>query len=124
MDRDRRWERTKLAYDAIVHAQGLRAPTGHEAIADSYERHETDEFIRPTVIGDYDGAADGDAVVVFNFRPDRVRQIVRALGETDFAEFPRGSAPHLDMTTMTRYRGDWDFPVAFDPRDPEATLAE
>jgi 2,3-bisphosphoglycerate-independent phosphoglycerate mutase len=124
MDRDRRWERTKLAYDAIVHAQGLRAPTVHEAIADSYERHETDEFIRPTVIGDYDGAADGDAVVVFNFRPDRVRQIVRALGETDFAEFPRGSAPHLDVTTMTRYQADWDYPVAFDPQDPEATLAE
>jgi 2,3-bisphosphoglycerate-independent phosphoglycerate mutase len=124
MDRDRRWERIKLAYDAIVHSQGMRAPTVHEAIADSYERHETDEFIRPTVIGDYDGAADGDAVVVFNFRPDRVRQIVRALGETDFAEFPRGSAPHLDVTTMTRYQADWDYPVAFDPQDPEATLAE
>jgi 2,3-bisphosphoglycerate-independent phosphoglycerate mutase len=124
MDRDRRWERTKLAYDAIVHGQGLRAPTAHEAIADAYERHETDEFIRPTVIGDYDGAADGDAVLVFNFRPDRMRQIVRALGETEFGEFPRGAAPRLDVTTMTRYRADWDYPVAFDPQDPDTTLAE
>ena len=55
MDRDRRWERTKLAYDAIVHAEGLRAPTAAEAVADAYERDETDEFVRPTVIGDYDG---------------------------------------------------------------------
>ena len=62
MDRDRRWERTKLAYDAIVHAQGLHAATAAEAVAEAYERGETDEFIKPTVIGDYDGAADGDVV--------------------------------------------------------------
>ena len=59
MDRDTRWERTKLAYDAIVHAEGLRAASAAEAIAASYERGETDEFVKPTVIGDYDGVADG-----------------------------------------------------------------
>ena len=73
MDRDTRWERIKLAYDAIVHADGLRAPTAAEAIEDSYEREETDEFVKPTVIGDYDGAAAGDVAIFFNFRPDRAR---------------------------------------------------
>ena len=91
MDRDRRWERTRLAYDAIVHGQGLRAESAAAAIAEAHERGETDEFIRPTVIGDYDGVADGDAVLHFNFRPDRARQLVAALGERDFDEFHRGA---------------------------------
>ena len=124
MDRDRRWERTKLAYDAIVHAEGQRASSAAEAVESAYERGETDEFIRPTVIGGYDGAADGDVVLAFNFRPDRMRQIIRALGESDFDEFPRGSAPTLDITTMTRYQEAWDYPVAFEPVEPETTLAE
>ncbi|HYU61324.1 MAG TPA: 2,3-bisphosphoglycerate-independent phosphoglycerate mutase [Solirubrobacterales bacterium] len=124
MDRDRRWERTKLAYDAIVHGEGLRAASPEEAIRASYERDETDEFIRPTVIGEYDGAADGDAVLCFNFRPDRMRQIVRALGEPGFDEFPRGPAPRLHLTTMTEYQAEWVYPVAFAPREPETTLAE
>ena len=124
MDRDRRWERTKLAYDAIVHAEGLRAPTAESAIAAAHERGETDEFIRPTVIGDYDGAADGDVFLHFNFRPDRARQLVRALGEPGFEEFDRGPAGWFEVTTLTEYRADWDYPVAFAPRPPEATLAE
>ena len=124
MDRDRRWERTKLAYDAIVHAEGLRATTALEAVEASYEHDETDEFIRPTVVGDYDGAAAGDVVVCFNFRPDRMRQIVRALGEQDFREFPRGSGPPFDVTTMASYKEEWDYPVAYEPFEPETTLAE
>jgi 2,3-bisphosphoglycerate-independent phosphoglycerate mutase len=124
MDRDRRWERTKLAYDAIVHAQGLRAPSVIEAVEASYERDETDEFIRPTVIGDYDGAADGDVVLALNFRPDRMRQIVTALGDPSFGEFPRGVEPRLEITTMTRYREGWTYPVAFTAAEPETTLAE
>jgi 2,3-bisphosphoglycerate-independent phosphoglycerate mutase len=124
MDRDRRWERTKLAYDAIVHAQGLRAASAGEAVRASHERGETDEFVRPTVIDGYDGAGDGDAVLFFNFRPDRARQLVRALGEPDFGEFPRGPAPRLDVTTMTEYREEWDYPIAFPPRDPETTLSK
>ena len=58
MDRDTRWERTKLAYDAIVHAEGLRAASASEAVEAAYERGETDEFVKPTVIGDYDGVAE------------------------------------------------------------------
>ena len=124
MDRDRRWERTKLAYDAIVHAQGQRADGAAEAVAAADERDETDEFIRPTVIGDYDGAADGDVAIHFNFRPDRARQLVMALCEPDFDEFDRGDAPDIELTTLTSYRAEWTYPVAFPPREPEATLAE
>jgi 2,3-bisphosphoglycerate-independent phosphoglycerate mutase len=124
MDRDRRWERTKLAYDAIVHARGLRASSAAEAIGDSYGRGETDEFVRPTVIGDYDGVVDGDAILHFNFRPDRARQLVQALGEADLEEFPRGRAPQVHLTTLTEYRKGWEDPVAFPPRAPATTLAQ
>jgi 2,3-bisphosphoglycerate-independent phosphoglycerate mutase len=124
MDRDRRWDRVNAAYDAIVHAQGLRAASSVDAATESYGRDETDEFIRPTVIGDYDGMADGDAVLHFNFRPDRARELVRALGESDFDEFPRGTPPRLQLTTLTEYQKGWDYPVAFPPQVPEVTLAQ
>ncbi|MDQ2939285.1 MAG: 2,3-bisphosphoglycerate-independent phosphoglycerate mutase [Actinomycetota bacterium] len=123
MDRDRHWERIKLAYDAIVHAQGLTTDTPEEAVRSSYERDETDEFIKPTVVGDYDGAAAGDVAVFINFRPDRARQLTMALAEPDFDKFPRGDGPILDLTTMTEYRKGWPYPVAFPPQEPEVTLA-
>ncbi len=123
MDRDTRWERTKLAYDAIVHARGLHAPSAAAAITESYERDETDEFVKPTVIGDYDGAAEGDIAFFINFRPDRARQMSRALAEPGFDEFPRDAAP-LDLTTMTAYRKGWPYPVAFPEQRPATTLAE
>ncbi|MFN8162862.1 MAG: 2,3-bisphosphoglycerate-independent phosphoglycerate mutase [Solirubrobacterales bacterium] len=124
MDRDTRWERTKLAYDAIVHARGLRAASAAEAIESSYERGETDEFVKPTVIGDYDGAAAGDVAVFINFRPDRARQMTRALAEPGFDEFSRAGGPALDLTTMTEYRKGWPYPVAFPKQRPKTTLAE
>jgi 2,3-bisphosphoglycerate-independent phosphoglycerate mutase len=123
MDRDTRWERTKLAYDAIVHARGLHAGTAVEAVEAAYERDETDEFVKPTVIGDYDGAAAGDVAIFVNFRPDRARQMSRALADPDFAEFPRNGAT-LDLTTMTAYRKGWPYPVAFPEQRPRTTLAE
>ncbi|HXV06094.1 MAG TPA: 2,3-bisphosphoglycerate-independent phosphoglycerate mutase [Solirubrobacterales bacterium] len=124
MDRDTRWERTKLAYDAIVHARGLHAATAAEAIEASYERDETDEFVKPTVIGDYDGAAPGDVAIFVNFRPDRAREMTRALAEPGFEEFSRSGGPVLDLTTMTEYRKGWPYPVAFPEARPKATLAE
>jgi 2,3-bisphosphoglycerate-independent phosphoglycerate mutase len=123
MDRDTRWERTKLAYDAIVHARGLRAPSALAAITESYERGETDEFVKPTVIGDYDGAVAGDVAIFVNFRPDRARQMSRALADPDFDEFPRNGAT-LDLTTMTEYRKGWPYQVAFPEQRPQTTLAE
>jgi 2,3-bisphosphoglycerate-independent phosphoglycerate mutase len=124
MDRDKRWERVKLAYDAIVHGQGLHADDAASAIAEAHEREETDEFIKPTVIGDYDGVADGDVVIHFNFRPDRAREMVMALAEEGFEEFSSGGRPDLELTTFTRLHDDWEFPVAFPPKAPATTLAE
>jgi 2,3-bisphosphoglycerate-independent phosphoglycerate mutase len=123
MDRDTRWERIKLAYDAIVHARGLHAPSSSAAITESYDRDETDEFVKPTVIGDYDGAAEGDVAIFINFRPDRARELGRALSEPGFDEFSRGAAP-LDLTTMTEYRKGWPYPVAFPEQRPQTTLGE
>jgi 2,3-bisphosphoglycerate-independent phosphoglycerate mutase len=124
MDRDTRWERTKLAYDAIVHGEGLRAASSEEAIESAYGREESDEFVRPTVVGEYDGAREGDAAIFVNFRPDRARQMTRALAEPDFDEFPRSGGPLLDLTTMTVYRKGWPYPVAFPEARPRTTLAE
>ena len=126
MDRDQRWERTKLAHDAIVHARGLEAPSALTAIRESYEREpHGDEFVQPTVIGGYDGVRDGDVVLHMNFRPDRARQFVMALADPAFDAFDRGpGAARVNLTTITRYRDDWDYPVAFEPMEPETTLAE
>ncbi len=124
MDRDTRWERVKLAYDAIVHAQGQKAATSAAAIQSSYDDGVTDEFVKPTVIGDYDGAAAGDVAIFVNFRPDRAREMTRALAEPGFDEFSRAGGPTLDMTTMTEYRKGWPYPVAFPEQRPKTTLAE
>jgi 2,3-bisphosphoglycerate-independent phosphoglycerate mutase len=124
MDRDQRWERTKKAYDAIVHAEGLEAGTPDQAIHEGYERGETDEFIEPTVINGYDGADADEPFLFANFRPDRARQLTLALGTDGFGEFDRGGAGPFAVTTMTRYRKGWPYPVAFPPREPETTLAE
>jgi 2,3-bisphosphoglycerate-independent phosphoglycerate mutase len=124
MDRDNRWNRTKRAYDAIVRAEGLPAGSAQEAIRLAYGRGETDEFIQPTVIGARRPLRDGDSVFTFNFRPDRMRQIVRALGEPGFDEFDRRGFPAIRLTTMTRYQEEWEYPVAFPESRPEVTLAQ
>ncbi len=84
MDRDRRWERLELAYDALVHDRGLRAASARAAVLESYGRDETDEFILPTVVSDDPDSRirDGDGVVFFNFRPDRARELSAALTQT------------------------------------------
>ena len=97
MDRDRRWDRIARAWDAIVHGRSdvPEAGSGEEAVRAAYERGETDEFIQPTLVGEEGRIRDGDAVVFFNFRPDRARELTRALGEDDFADFDRGERPHV-----------------------------
>jgi 2,3-bisphosphoglycerate-independent phosphoglycerate mutase len=123
MDRDRRWDRTKLAWDAIVHGRAeFAAASGRDAVLAAYERGETDEFIRPTLVEE-GRIRSGDSVVFFNFRPDRARQLTRALGEPDFSEFDRGDAPRAKLTTLTEYQEDWAYPVAFPPARPTRTLA-
>jgi 2,3-bisphosphoglycerate-independent phosphoglycerate mutase len=123
MDRDNRWDRVKRAYDAIVHGRGEHAEEAVPAIKAAYERDVTDEFIEPTVIGGYDGAKADEPVVFVNFRPDRARQLTRALGEPAFNDFDREGGPLLEVTTMTRYRKGWEYPVAYPPSEPEMTLA-
>ena len=125
MDRDKRWERTKLAYDAMVLGQGAPTNDPVQAIRDSYERGETDEFIKPLVMGDLaTGAArieDGDVVFFANFRADRARQITEALTVAGFDGFERARVPQVRFVMMTPYRPDFDLPILF-PKTPPAAV--
>ena len=100
MDRDRRWDRAKRAYDAIVHGVGARADDAVEAVKASYAAGVTDEFIEPVVIGDPSAGRirSGDAAIFFNFRPDRARELSWALTQADFTGFDRGPDPPLPTT--------------------------
>src|SRR5262249_13185225 len=89
MDRDKRWERGQLAYDAMLDAQGPRLADPSQAIAASYQAGETDEFMKPAAIGDYPGMRDGDGLLMANFRADRAREILTALLDPKFDGFPR-----------------------------------
>ena len=134
MDRDNRWDRTQMAYDLIVHGEAPHhADSGVDAVKQAYGRDETDEFITPTLVGGEARTRDQDSLVCFNFRPDRMRQIVRALaednpqppsGESDPLVHRRGRAPLRRVATMAEYEEDWDYPVAFPPHHPAATLAD
>src|SRR5213082_3067013 len=103
MDRDKRWDRTERALGAIVNGEGEHADDPVAAVQASYARGITDEFIEPVVI---DGGPrldpERDTAIFFNFRPDRARQLCEKLRELG-----------VDLTTMTRYRDDFDFPVVF-----------
>jgi len=123
MDRDQNWERTRKAYEAIVDRDAeYAAPSGVEAVRQAYERGETDEFMEPTLVEGQPALADGDAVVFFNFRPDRARQLVRMLTDTEPAWSFDTDPPEIQMTTLTEYDETFDFPVAFPPDEPEETL--
>jgi len=126
MDRDKRWDRTQRAYDLMVHGEApFSTDSGVEAVKQAYGRDETDEFVSPTRVGGEARIRDQDAIVCFNFRPDRMRQIVRALAEpgSDFREIDRrGRAPFERLVTMASYEEDWTYPVAFAPKQPGATL--
>ncbi len=113
MDRDSRWDRTRLAYEAIVHGRGLRAASAGEAVAAAYERGESDEFIAPTVLDGAPAIAPGDVVIHMNFRADRARQLTHALALDDFDGFDRGARPApLGVTTLTEYQAPDELPVA------------
>ncbi|MEP2642536.1 2,3-bisphosphoglycerate-independent phosphoglycerate mutase [Roseobacter sp.] len=93
MDRDNRWDRVSKAYGAIVTAQGATAPDAASAVAAAYDRDETDEFIVPTALGGYTGAKTGDAMFCLNFRADRAREIMAAVGDPGFEAFETGARP-------------------------------
>jgi 2,3-bisphosphoglycerate-independent phosphoglycerate mutase len=127
MDRDKRWERVKLAYDSLVYGDGLVAVSAADAVRESYQRGETDEFILPTIV-DLDSASRvkaGDGVIFFNFRPDRAREVCAALTQPSFTGFDRGSAaPLVDLVGMTEYDPRLCLPVAFPKEEPRHVLAE
>jgi 2,3-bisphosphoglycerate-independent phosphoglycerate mutase len=127
MDRDRRWDRIQRAYDLLIHGRAeFTAASAVEAARDAYARDETDEFISPTVVGPSADSviAPGDSVVAFNFRPDRMREITRALCEPGFDDIDRGGADVVcHYTTMTEYEEGWPYPVAFRPSHPSVTLS-
>jgi 2,3-bisphosphoglycerate-independent phosphoglycerate mutase len=127
MDRDKRWERTKQGYDAIVHGLGLHAVSALAAVTAAYERGENDEFVQPTVIDGVDGRVrDGDVLIHSNFRADRARQLIHALVDGDgfdAACFDRGARPRdVHVVTMTDYEAGLPVAVAFPPQT-ESSLA-
>jgi 2,3-bisphosphoglycerate-independent phosphoglycerate mutase len=130
MDRDKRWERTKRAYDAIVRGVAdTTASSAIDAIRASYEAGTTDEFVNPIVIVDADRRAigsirDGDSVVCFNFRADRMRQLTRAIALADFDGFERPARPDVHCTTMTVYDRTFRFPVVFEPQTFSGNFAD
>ena len=141
MDRDRRWGRTQRAYDMLVHAVAEHhADSGEQAVRAAYERGETDEFIAPTLVGEEARIRPSDSVIAFNFRPDRMRELTRALAEPGFGEAPdpgeapadaelpgwsgRGGAqPVARYATFTQYEEGWPYPIVFSPERPATTLS-
>lgn len=127
MDRDHRWERTRKAYDAMVHGAGARFPTARAAVQASYDAGVGDEFIEPAVIGPPgEGRIRGeDAVIYCNFRPDRARQLTLALTEEAFEGFDRGqAAPFPLVATMTRYKKEFSATPIFESENVRQGLAE
>lgn len=130
MDRDTRWERTEKAYRLYVFGDGIPERDPVAAVENAYGRGETDEFVKPVVMVAADGSpiktvADEDAVIFFNFRPDRARQITRAFTEPDFSKFNRGKSVRLsDFVCMALYDETFDLPVAFPPVHLKNVLGE
>ncbi len=130
MDRDKRWERIKLAYDAMIAGQAeTTAQSALPPVEASHRAGITDEFIKPIVIVGVDGRPvgpirDQDSVIFFNFRADRARQITRAIALEDFDGFPRPHRPRVHYTTMTVYDRTFNLPVVFTPQTFSGNLAD
>jgi len=127
MDRDARWDRIALAWEALRFGRGLRAESALSAIEAGYARGESDEFLLPTVI-ESEGSPlrtiqDGDSCVFFNFRADRARQLTRVFTEPDFEEFDRGGGPSVFFVCFTEYKKEFGLPVAFPTPRLERILA-
>jgi 2,3-bisphosphoglycerate-independent phosphoglycerate mutase len=130
MDRDKRWERVERAYRLLVGGEGTPAKDPVAAILASYEKGITDEFLDPVVVVEDDGTpvariANDDAVIFFNFRADRARELTRAIADPAFNEFDLGSArPNVHFVCMTQYDATFGLPIAFPPQTHEGILAD
>ena len=129
MDRDTNWERTEQAYDLMTSGDGVKAENSAEAITEAYNRGETDEFVKATIIVKEDGTPaalvkDGDGIIFCNFRPDRARQLTRAFMEESFAGFTRKIHPKVNFVCMAQYDEKFGLPIAFPPETIVNTFGE
>ncbi|MBK5963205.1 phosphoglycerate mutase (2,3-diphosphoglycerate-independent) [Thiocystis minor] len=124
MDRDNRWDRTELAWRAMVDGEGEHAASAREAITASYAAGQDDEFIRPTIVAGGESIQDGDQVVHINFRKDRPRQLVMAFFKPDFEHFDRRGVIGVKVTCMMEYDEWFGLPFAFDHDMPKTTLGQ
>ncbi len=126
MDRDKRWDRVQKAYDALTLGEGQLAATAQAAVQASYDVDKGDEFVLPTVIGSRDAGRvrAGDAILFFNFRTDRARQLTEAFVSHEFDGFPRATLPQVHFVTMTRYREDFPCAVAYPPQNLNGILPQ
>lgn len=125
MDRDNRWDRTEMAWRAMVDGEGRKAATARQAIEAAYAAGEDDEFISPTVIDGAVPIAEGDQVIHFNFRKDRPRQMVSAFCKKDFDRFDRrGASSGVNVTCMMEYDPWFGLPFAFDHDTPKTCLGQ
>jgi 2,3-bisphosphoglycerate-independent phosphoglycerate mutase len=129
MDRDKRWDRVQRGYDLTTLGVGTQTKDPLETLRRFYEQNVTDEFIEPISVLTAEGAhlgriEDGDALVFFNFRADRMRQIVTAFKDADFDGFHRAVQPRVHLATMNSYREDWTLPVLFPPQEIKNHLGE
>ena len=124
MDRDRRWNRTELAWKALISTDCVQADSARDAIKISYEQEVYDEFIKPTAINGTSRIESDDEVIFFNFRNDRPRQLGAALAEQGFKDFDRGEYLPVSMCTMTVFHSSFCSPVAFTSKHPRISLAE
>ena len=126
MDRDKRWERLRRAYELLTRGVGESHPDALAAVRASYAKDVGDEFVEPCVIGAAGEGRlrDGDGLLCFNFRADRMRQLCLALAFEDFDGFERAQRPELEIATMTQYRADFPFPVAFAPQELKGVFSE
>lgn len=124
MDRDKRWDRTELAWRLLMLGKGEQAYSAETAIRGAYAAGDSDEFIRPVRTSTFESVRAGDEVIFFNFRKDRPRQLVAALADAGFQGFDRGAAPLPEVTCMMPYDRNLDLPFAFEPEHPETTLGE
>ncbi|HSP13700.1 MAG TPA: 2,3-bisphosphoglycerate-independent phosphoglycerate mutase [Thermoanaerobaculia bacterium] len=129
MDRDKRWERVQRGYDLMTLAVGSQTKDPIETLRRFYEQNVTDEFMEPIAVLDASGGhrgkvEDGDALLFFNFRADRMRQIVTAFKDEDFSAFKRTVHPKVKIATMNRYHEDFHLPVLFPPQQVKNNLGE
>ena len=123
MDRDSRWDRTKKAWEALTQGVGDRADSANHAVLNAYAKGQTDEFIEPTILPGFSPLGKDDCAVLFNFRNDRPRQLLRSLVKSSFTGFERGNISTTNVITMTEIDPSLKCPLVFSPMRPKTTLA-